>query len=346
MLPKKAHLSVFFLVLVVVTACTVSFFPPYINTGDNLLSTPEVENSDVVVKDGVSLLHNGDASKSVSMSYTLANGLGLQKLRLGASLKSDNVVGGEKPWNRARLLLVQYVGDKPQYSTPHTVTSLVGTTKRQEYSKVFFVFPATTSVKVIAQLSRSTGYFEVGELGLYRVVDSTLFLWAKRLVLTGWGLFFLLFLFVHLHANKSTLLKIVFALVGLLIILGTSMPGEMKEKLKSSVIEVATAEVAPIKTAVQDANLSLGLPHLGVDITKIAHFVLFGMFVVGLSFCNPVVSVGGILLNTAMLAVGTEMVQFFVEGRSPLVTDVGIDMAGAITGLGVVGLLRLFFRRD
>jgi VanZ family protein len=40
-----------------------------------------------------------------------------------------------------------------------------------------------------------------------------------------------------------------------------------------------------------------------------------------------------LLLDIFMLACATELNQFFVENRSPLFTDVLIDMAGAGTGV-------------
>jgi len=46
-----------------------------------------------------------------------------------------------------------------------------------------------------------------------------------------------------------------------------------------------------------------------------------------------------LLLIIAMLAGATELLQFFVEGRSPSVFDWVIDMAGAVLGLFLVYLL-------
>jgi VanZ family protein len=43
-----------------------------------------------------------------------------------------------------------------------------------------------------------------------------------------------------------------------------------------------------------------------------------------------------VLLAALCLALGSEALQFFATDRHPRWVDVGIDMAGALTGLGLV----------
>jgi len=69
-----------------------------------------------------------------------------------------------------------------------------------------------------------------------------------------------------------------------------------------------------------------------VDITKVAHFVLFALLAFLLRLTSPARPVRMLMLDLFMLACATELSQFFINDRSPLFTDVMIDMAGGVMG--------------
>ena len=56
-------------------------------------------------------------------------------------------------------------------------------------------------------------------------------------------------------------------------------------------------------------------------------------------------SVAGIVLFSLALALLTEGLQFFAIDRHPRWIDVGIDMAGALAGVGLLNLVVLCFAR-
>ncbi|WP_167784579.1 VanZ family protein [Ramlibacter rhizophilus] len=91
------------------------------------------------------------------------------------------------------------------------------------------------------------------------------------------------------------------------IVLGTLMPGEIKDQAHSL--------------------LGPQLPWPAV-----AHFVLFALLG-SMSAPGPHWRATGRVLALAVaLAIGTELMQTWVPGRHPTLRDVGIDLAGALAG--------------
>ena len=89
----------------------------------------------------------------------------------GTQIRADfqDVVAGQKPWNKARLLLVQYEGKSARYNVPHQVAGLEGTHDWEHYEAVFEIMPWAAEFGVVAQLSRCTGRLEIKNIQLYPV---------------------------------------------------------------------------------------------------------------------------------------------------------------------------------
>ena len=97
----------------------------------------------------------------------------------------------------------------------------------------------------------------------------------------------------------------------LLLLIGTQMPGALRAELEASL-------------------------HSPWGLSSWAHFVIFaGMAAV--AYARPMGwSWHRVLLAALCLALVTEGLQFFAIDRHPRWVDVGIDMAGALMGLGWV----------
>ena len=106
----------------------------------------------------------------------------------------------------------------------------------------------------------------------------------------------------------------------LALLVGTQMPGAWR----SGVIEAL---------------------HAPSILSSLAHLVLFaGMAAVAVA--QPLTwSVLRIAMVALMLALLTEGLQFFALERHPQLRDVGIDMAGALLGVGFIKGLALCFTR-
>lgn len=99
----------------------------------------------------------------------------------------------------------------------------------------------------------------------------------------------------------------------LLLLIGTQMPGAMRAALEAEL-------------------------HSPWDLSSWAHFVIFaGMAAVACA--RPMAwPWHRVLLAALCLALLTEALQFFAIDRQPGWLDVGIDMAGALTGFGLAAL--------
>lgn len=72
---------------------------------------------------------------------------------------------------------------------------------------------------------------------------------------------------------------------------------------------------------------------------KSGHFVLFALFGLSLAGAVQECSRARLFLDIAMLGAATEVLQFFIEDRMPLVGDWLIDLAGGLLGLALMSLV-------
>lgn len=113
-------------------------------------------------------------------------------------------------------------------------------------------------------------------------------------------------------------------------------------------IEQSADQSAPVAESIQpvlDPQKKMEKPEFHDFVRKLAHVVEF--FALGVFVAGFAVSLGASLkkifvsmpiLITLVVAVGDEYIQHFA-GRGSLVTDVALDFAGSLVGLGIVWLL-------
>ncbi|UYG06050.1 VanZ family protein [Halomonas sp. M4R1S46] len=80
--------------------------------------------------------------------------------------------------------------------------------------------------------------------------------------------------------------------------------------------------------------------HLPFAVPPVAHFLLSGVMAAGLRWCRPAWPLAVVLL--VVLAIGglAEVAQVWVPGRQPSWGDLGLDLAGTVTGLIVAASAR------
>lgn len=248
-------------------------------------------------------------------------------LKLSADIKCDDVVPGKKPWNLARLLLVQNDGRSDRWDLPHTVAALTGTADWKNHHAVFTVSPETREIRVIAQLSQSSGSLQINNIQLYPVSETLVFRWAKGIILSAWSAFFLLLIAsCLLLGRKKIFLRLLLISVFAAIIAGTTLPGEMKHQVSGK-----------IGTQIDAGNESFTAA-MPWDLAKVWHFCFF--FLLGLILCLTMSNASWIqpLAIILLLAGSTEIVQLYINGRTALPSDFFIDAAGGIAGLIMIRL--------
>lgn len=249
-------------------------------------------------------------------------------LLFSAEMKSDNVIPGRKPWNQARLLLVQNDGKNDRWNLPLTVATLYGTHDWDTYRNFFYITPQTQSVRVIAELSQSVGSFQIRNMQLFPVRETETYLWAKKLILISWGFFFAVLVGSCLFAEKkSALFRVVLTCAFISIIIGTSLPGYMK----TSVVYEVETQIDVLSPAFADI--------VPWEITKIWHACIFLILGTILSMMAAKVPFVQVMIIIMMMAAGTEMIQLYIDGRTPLISDFFIDSIGGFIGALIIKLV-------
>ena len=113
----------------------------------------------------------------------------------------------------------------------------------------------------------------------------------------------------------------VLAIIG--IIVGTTLPGTLKNELKVEFVQdVKTYSHAlsgmDVISNAENMALKFGIDKSALDISKLAHFVLFGLLTFLLLWQHQKPKPLLILIDVLMLACATELLQLFVEGRGAL----------------------------
>lgn len=264
---------------------------------------------------------------------------------LEGSVKAAGIAGGVKGWEKGRVVLVQYVEGKPIYSTPHVFAALDGTHDWAEYSLIVPILANVSEVVLNLQLIHCTGALHAKNLMLYQVRVNPIYRVVQLVVFGSWGLFMACVFVPSIIGNYRGRKWAAFVvLVIIFIIIGTTFPAALKNEAKSEIIDHAkfytnqlvdfggpgiAGLVAELKTHTW----------LRIDITKVGHFFLFGLLGGFLYFRRGSDSVLKIFVDIGMLACGTELMQLFINGRSALVGDVFIDLAGAGCAVVVLSLL-------
>lgn len=118
-----------------------------------------------------------------------------------------------------------------------------------------------------------------------------------------------------MNLSRKTAITLLTALFVLLLV-GTQIPGAWRDE-------------------------AFRVAHMPWQMNKVAHFCLFAAMA-WVAHTTPLrYAVPRVLAACLLVALFTEGLQFFASNRDPSWTDVGIDMAGAATGLAVAHWLGL-----
>ncbi len=342
----------FFSLLVLLTFISVAFVAQYQNSGLQIVTNAHFgrdlvgwkfykgEADEIVVNGGEVSFYSSDLQTGTAIYQVIANQFVGKRLQLKALVRTEDVVAGKKSWNKARLLLVQYINGKARWSIPHSVIALAGTNEWQKVGEVFRVAPECSEIRVVMQMSRCSGSFFLKDLSLYQVEETSLYRWAKWLMRTAWLCFAVSLVVPYLRRRKFLAQKLPILITVAAILIGTTMPADVKQDITkriSSELETEISEKVSAEVVVTEEKVVLPVwlksVFAGIEISKVAHFLFFAMLAFALRRTHPTRPVRFLVLDLLMLACATELSQFFIENRSPLAADVLIDMAGGGVGL-------------
>ena len=321
----RTHIVVF-VVLTIATFASLIWIDRYQQIGPDVLTSHwgiwAPENNRVDISEDELTLFSANPPIGVSAHQVLAAIEPGTVLLFSAEIKSDHVVRGKKPWNLARVVLVQNDGQKDLWNLPLILAAVTGTQDWTFYQNFFYITPQTHSTRVIAELHQSTGSLQVRNMQLYPVHETETSRWAKNILLFSWGAFFLLLVGSCVFAEKrSMLFRALLACAFISIVIGTSLPGY----LKTSVIYEVEAQIDDISPLINQV--------MPWDLSKLWHACVFLLLGSALALMIKQAPLSQAMTIIIMMAAGTEMMQLFIDGRTPLVSDVFIDTAGGFVGL-------------
>ncbi len=350
-----------FLVLSIGTLITYYTVGHYNDIGNQLLVNQDFFNgfqgwsiggtktvAAVSVGPGFVRLHSYEQNTSVGLSQSLDATMLGEKIALRAEVKTVGIEGGKKGWEKGRVVLIQSVEGKPIYTTPHVLATIDGTTGWTKYRATFSILARVSGVRAELQLNNCTGELQVKDLALYQVQVNPVYRLFRLMVFGGWAFYAVCMFGPGLigtgAGRKRTILVL---LVCIAIVIGTTIPGAVKNEAKYELLSHAHCYAHQVLehggVAVHTLASELKAEKwLWIDITKVAHFLLFALLGGLLYAGQGKGAVWRTFVDTGMLACGTELLQLFIDDRSALVSDVFIDLAGV--GCAVL-LVSIFARR-
>ena len=327
---------------------------PYDPVGAQLLANPhfthglqgwrlEGDAQRVQVRDGLLRIDHAAVSHTTSLSQCyLAKGLPGQLL-LSAKAASHGVVRGRKSWHEARIDLVGY--DAQGEGDYRVRTRLIGLDGDQTWVKSQRVYRNVSDYRKICvevSLYGATGAFQVRELSLHQARENPSYRWVSLSLLGGWvvlGLWLLKALYEYYRGGPwGPYLLSLFAL----LLIGVLMPQALRSGLEQQILSLSShlgLVFAPGSTLHHGAGLDLWPQRW--DLSKIAHLVGFTLLA-GLLFWERRTGTTERLFGLLLLAMATELLQFYVPDRTPRVSDLMVDALGILVGWGLGYLLRHF----
>ena len=256
---------------------------------------------------------------TVSIRQTLNDIESGKPVRFEGAMKIQDVGRGDKVWEAARIIFVGLDKDgRSIYSQPHILAMRNGTTGWEHYSKVFHPVANTAGYYVEIQLVNVKGSVWVKDLSLRYVKQTVAF---RALLFVGallWIMVAFWILAPYWHVIVASKLNILIIAIGVVALCGTLLPAH----LKHSAVEY----------------LRLPIPWIDGDaaLFRIGHFVVYSLLSVAI-FWRVQAGRFGLLV---LFAMGTELMQFLVDGRSPRVSDFLIDVLGITLGLVLIYIKR------
>ena len=295
---------------------------------------------------GVSIDHGATAETTMLSQCRAANTLP-DTLLLSADVGTREVVRGKIPWHDARLVLVGYDAQgRADYHVKSVLVALDGNRVRQTYSAIFHKPPSSTRLCFRISLYAAAGYLEVGHLSLHGVSKRPLHAYGRGLLLAGWivlGLWLAqaLFEYYRLRPRGAVLLPL---LVLVLLLGGILMPQEIRFAIEQHLALLLSSIGLDIEvTEIYQRHDTWALWPERWDISKLAHLTGFTLLA-WVVLRDRGVRVVDVLSALVLLAVATELMQFFVPGRTPRLSDVIVDSVGITLGCGLGLAYRLRHR--
>jgi len=248
----------------------------------------------------------------------------------------NNVVPARNDEWASGNITVIFRDDAGERTGSQIILALVGSQELTPYSESLLLKNEYDSVDFAIRLYSATGQFlisnpvvsELGELAFYKIV--------KILIIFLWVAVFLILVLVVARIATRLQVSIIFIVFALTII-GVMLPAELLNGLNQ---KIATSLPQSFLTSIREfaMYLNFGFETLkpNAEVSKLGHVLVF--LCVGLlaGFICKKIGFKFTLAAIAVFALTTESLQTMVNGRTPSIGDLFLDIAGGLTGLLII----------
>jgi hypothetical protein len=287
---------------------------------------------------GIVTIHHEVRTKSNSLSQCWDREMFPDQILLRLTTATTDLVPGEKPWHQARAGLIGYLPNgKKNYRLSSGLVALYQDEPWKAYEQGFSVDDAFERVCMTIGLQGSKGVFQFKDPALYPARVPTEYSLIKSLLLAIWlfACSYWLSLLVKHYYRKTQMVYLSIMLV--VITVGILMSAE----LKSEVTNWLSSYAPPFITVAIINDMGISLQFLGDllpqrwDASKFGH--LLGFFLMSATlFSEKEKSAWLLLPGLVLLALVSEILQHYVPGREPSISDAMVDLVGIIAGWWLV----------
>jgi hypothetical protein len=294
----------------------------------------------IQVNGDVAEISNQTLKRSSSISQCWAHDAFPQAVIAGIDARSEGLALGQKSWHGARVGLVGFTATgKGRYQLSSRLVRLRDNQPWERYLVGLNVSHEFERVCFVIALYGSKGLFQVKKPLLYPARVNPGYQLGRNLLLVLWsgmGLYWLVLL-GHYYKRRPQWGYLI-AVISVLAV-GILMPNELRITLEEGLFTFIPGfhmrEILdPIGVSF---DISPNLFPLYWGISKYSH--LLGFFLLsGILFSEPKKAAWHLLPGLFLAAVITELLQYFVPGRSPRISDIVVDGMGIVAGWWLVRL--------
>jgi VanZ family protein len=275
-------------------------------------------------------LRNHDAAKIASLGQEIRAATGYDWLEVKARIAIEEVGYGDNPWNAARVILVAIAeGGTRIYDVPHVLYSGNGSEDWTEYKRRIFTTPQAVTYHLEIQLVNVEGEIAVETLSVRPIKTLTSYSLLLGCTAALWILLVTRFLStsVYINGRTSSWSEVLFILAFLTAILGAMLPLDVKYHALNSFRHMSSSSF-------DDESVYQAL-----------HYLVY----LALSFFLVLRWLGKLhglvlLVIAVLVATLTELTQFMVDGRTPRIFDVWVNVSGVLTGFFLAYCLKCLER--
>jgi VanZ family protein len=351
------NLVIHYLIAIFLTLLSYLFFTTvdgYVVDGEQLLSNPTFlndmagwrvgGNSELVqVADGVVSISHDDLSQTNVLNQCWDGDQFPNQILFRISASTADLVLGEKTWHQARAGLIIHLPDgKIDYRSSNRLLALNTDQPWKPFQAGLDVDASAERVCISIGLHGSKGTFQIKDPMLYPARVPAEYSLVKNLLLVVWlfATVVWLTLLVKHYRHRPQMLILTLMLIGIAI--GILMPAELRLAMDNQfspyLPEINTRELFSALGVSPQSHVNLLPQHWNVS--KFGH--LLGFFLLSaILFSEKKKRVFMVLPGLVLLALVTEIMQHYIPGRGPRISDTLVDLIGIVAGWW---LIRGYFR--